>query len=79
MVEKVDLVKSQKTPVFVIPAKAEIQYFKIVQMLMDPGFHRGDDFLRAYQEKVKSWPPGNDFSDAFRLEAPPKAFPSQAL
>ena len=45
----VDFVKSRKTPLFVIPAKAGIQYFKIVKMLLDPGFHRGDDFLRDCQ------------------------------
>jgi len=35
------LVKSQKTPLFVIPAKAGIQVF---QGFLDPGFRRGDGF-----------------------------------
>jgi hypothetical protein len=42
-------VKSLKTPVSVIPAKAGIQE---KQALLDPGFRRGDgfdDFLRTHQ------------------------------
>jgi hypothetical protein len=43
------LVKSQKVAFSVIPAKAGIQLFQIV---LDPGFRRGDDprdFLRDHQ------------------------------
>jgi len=43
------LVKSQKAPVFVIPAKAGIQCFQKLMNDLDPGFRRGDDFLRAHQ------------------------------
>jgi hypothetical protein len=44
-----DLVKSQNSIKFVIPAKAGIQLF---QSVLDPGFRRGDasrDFLRDHQ------------------------------
>jgi hypothetical protein len=44
-----ELVKSQNSMEFVIPAKAGIQLF---QGILDPGFHRGDglfDFLRDHQ------------------------------
>jgi hypothetical protein len=47
------LVKSPKAPIFVIPAKAGIQSFQLVKILLDPGFHRGDDFLRVHQVLVK--------------------------
>jgi hypothetical protein len=41
-----ELVKSRKTPFFVIPAEAGIQW---IQVFLDPGVRRGDglvDFLR---------------------------------
>ena len=44
-----DLVKSQISIEFVIPAKAGIQ---LIQAVLDPGFRRGDDpsdFLRIHQ------------------------------
>ncbi|MBC8458401.1 MAG: hypothetical protein H8D67_10445 [Deltaproteobacteria bacterium] len=44
------LVKSQKTSFSVIPAKAGIQCFKELMTDLDPGFRRGDDFLRVHQE-----------------------------
>jgi hypothetical protein len=52
-----DLVKSRKTPFFVIPdfgelsrvAKAGIQFFQLVTEFLDSGFHRSDDFLRMHQ------------------------------
>jgi hypothetical protein len=54
---KIDgLVKSQKTSFFVIPAKAGIQCFQKLITDLDPGFRRGDDFLRVsqdYQPKQK--------------------------
>jgi hypothetical protein len=37
------LVKSQKSPFSVIPAKAGIQSFQIVTGTLDSGFHRSDD------------------------------------
>ena len=43
------LVKSQKTSFFVIPAKAGIQCFQKLMTDLDPGFRRGDDFLRGRQ------------------------------
>jgi len=43
------LVKSQKTSFFVIPAKAGIQCFQELITDLDPGFRRGDDFLRSHQ------------------------------
>jgi ubiquinone/menaquinone biosynthesis C-methylase UbiE len=43
------LVKSQKPPFFVIPAKAGIQCFQKLMCDLDPGFRRGDDFLRVHQ------------------------------
>ena len=47
---KVDgLVKSRKTPLSVIPAKAGIQSIQIVKKALDSGFHRSDDFLRDHQ------------------------------
>jgi len=47
---KVDeLVKSRKTPFFVIPAKAGIQFFQLVTEFLDSDFHRSDDFLRDRQ------------------------------
>jgi len=36
-------------PFFVIPAKARIQFFQVVANCLDPGFHRGDDFLQCDQ------------------------------
>jgi hypothetical protein len=44
-----ELVKSRKTPFFVIPAKAGIQFFQLVTEFLDSGFHRSDDFLRNHQ------------------------------
>ena len=44
-----ELVKSRKTPFFVIPAEAGIQSFQIVTDGLDSGFHRSDDFLRSRQ------------------------------
>jgi hypothetical protein len=44
-----ELVKSQKIPFYVIPAKAGIQSFQAVAGHMDSGFHRSDDFLGMYQ------------------------------
>ena len=44
-----ELVKSRKTPFFVIPAKAGIQFFQLVKEFLDSGFHRSDDFLRNHQ------------------------------
>jgi hypothetical protein len=44
-----DLVKSLKLPIFVIPAKAGIQYFQRLINTLDSGFHRSDDFLRKHQ------------------------------
>ena len=43
-----ELVKSQKTVFFVIPAKAGIQSFKAVKGDLDSGFRRSDDFLREH-------------------------------
>jgi len=43
------LVKSRKTPLSVIPAKAGIQIIKLVTKALDSGFHRSDDFLRLHQ------------------------------
>jgi len=42
-------VKSRKTPFFVIPAQAGIQFFQLVTEFLDSGFHRSDDFLRDRQ------------------------------
>jgi hypothetical protein len=38
-----------KTPFFVIPAKAGIQFFQLVTEFLDSDFHRSDDFLRDRQ------------------------------
>ena len=47
---KVDeIIKSPKTPFPVIPAEAGIQCFRGLAKPLDPGFHRGDDFLRSRQ------------------------------
>ena len=47
---KVDgLVKSRKVLFSVIPAKAGIQCFQKLMTVLDPGFRRGDDFLRDHQ------------------------------
>ena len=40
------LVRSQKTPCFVIPAEAGIQEY---QGHLDPGFHRGDGLEDFYE------------------------------
>jgi len=61
--KKDKLVKSQKTSFFVIPdfgelsrvAKAGIQYFQKLMTDLDPGFRRGDDFLRDHQESRCEW------------------------
>jgi len=55
-------VRSPKSPFSVIPAevprqardpelveRAGIQFFQIFTNSLDPGFHRGDDFLRTHQ------------------------------
>ena len=42
-------VKSRKTPLFVIPAKAGIQYFRALAESLDSGLRRNDDFLRCCQ------------------------------
>jgi hypothetical protein len=44
-----ELVTSRKTVFFVIPAKAGIQVLRALTEYLDPGFHRGDDFLRSRQ------------------------------
>jgi hypothetical protein len=44
-----EIVKSRKTPFFVIPAKAGIQFFQLVTEFLDSGFHWSDDFLRMHQ------------------------------
>jgi len=52
-----ELVKSQKNPFFVIPSRiggrddgqAGIQCFQKLMPDLDPGFRRGDDFLRDHQ------------------------------
>ena len=47
---KIDgLAKSRYTPFFVIPAEAGIQSHQLVIVFLDPGFHRGDDFLQSRQ------------------------------
>gem|GEM_PF-2811198 len=54
------LVKSRKTPLPVIPAKAGIQSAQADQRLMtdlDPGFRRGDDFLRVHQSAKMPYNP----------------------
>ena len=45
-----NLVKSRKVPFSVIPAKAGIQSFQEIMTDLDPGFRRGDDFLRDCQD-----------------------------
>jgi hypothetical protein len=42
-------VKSRKSTTNVIPAKAGIQKYQMVTKALDPGFRRGDDFLRVRQ------------------------------
>ena len=49
------LVKSQKTSFFVIPAKAGIQCFQKLMTDLDPGFRRGDDFLRGRQNYISDY------------------------
>jgi len=44
------LVKSRKTPFFVIPAEAGIQSIQVLTKPLDSGFHRSDDFLRVRQQ-----------------------------
>ena len=44
-----EFVKSRKIPFSVIPTKAGIQSFQGVTDHLDPGFRRGDDFLRDCQ------------------------------
>ena len=41
-------VKSRKTTFPVIPAEAGIQLYQMLAACLDPGFRRGDDFLRVY-------------------------------
>ncbi|MDI6686815.1 MAG: hypothetical protein QME06_01195 [Desulfobacterales bacterium] len=42
-------VKSRKHTFFVIPAKAGIQYFKVVATTIGSGFQQNDDFLQVHQ------------------------------
>jgi len=60
---KIDkLVKSQKTSFFVIPSRigvrddgqVGIQCFQKLMTDLDPGFRRGDDFLRDHQNGFKA-------------------------
>ncbi len=44
-----DPVKSRKTPLSVIPAKAGIQFIQLGTKALDSGFHRSDDFLREHE------------------------------
>ena len=44
-----ELVKSRKTALSVIPAKAGIQSIRALKKTLDSGFHRSDDFLRDHQ------------------------------
>jgi hypothetical protein len=46
------LKKNQKTPFFIIPAKAVIQFFQLVAEFFDTGFHRSNDFLRNHQNSL---------------------------
>jgi len=45
-----DSVKSRKSTTDVIPVKAGIQKHHMVTKALDPGFRRGDDFLRGHHE-----------------------------
>jgi len=46
---KVDgFLESKKRNFSVIPAKAGIQQYDEVKNFLDPGFHRGDHFLRDH-------------------------------
>jgi hypothetical protein len=47
-----ELVKSRKTFTNVMPAKAGIQRYQMVTRSLDPGFRRGDDFLRVRQNRL---------------------------
>jgi hypothetical protein len=47
------LVKSRIKPLFVISTKVGIQSYHSVRTLLDPGFHRGDDFLLVHQGELK--------------------------
>jgi hypothetical protein len=47
-----ELVKSAKIPFSVIPAEAGIQVLRALAECLDPGFHRGDDFLRSHQYRL---------------------------
>jgi hypothetical protein len=40
-------VKNNKSTTNVMPAKAGIQKYQMVAKALDPGFRRGDDFLRG--------------------------------
>ena len=44
-----NLAKGHRKTIFVIPTKVGIQEIKLVIESLDPGFHRGDDFLRIRQ------------------------------
>jgi len=46
-----EFVKSRKIFLGVIPAKAGIQFFKLVTNLLDPGFRRGDGFSDFLQSR----------------------------
>ena len=48
-----EVVKSQKSEVFVIPAEAGIQCFQVVTCFLDSRFHGNDDFLRACQRRLR--------------------------
>jgi hypothetical protein len=47
-----ELVKSRILTSNVIPAKAGIQEDQVVTNALDPGFRRGDDFLRGRQISI---------------------------
>ena len=49
-----ETVKSRESTLTVMPAKAGIQEYQVVTKTLDPGFRRGDDFLRERQRLSKS-------------------------
>ena len=66
-----ELVKSRRTPFFVIPANpgswsgagAGIQFFQFVTEFLDSGFHRSDDFLRNHQSSIEN----RQFADGYLI------------
>jgi hypothetical protein len=60
-----EFAKNRRKIVFVIPTKVGIQQIQLVVKPLDPGFHRGDDYMRVHQFEFWTFEFVSDFE--FRI------------